>query len=294
MMIDGRSELVVLKTVDDVRRFRAELSAQGRTLALVPTMGFLHRGHLALMHAAGEKADIVMASIFVNPTQFGPDEDLDTYPRDTEGDLAKAREAGCTAVFMPDADTMYGDGAETKVNVGPLSQELCGRSRPTHFAGVCTVVLKLFNITGCDVAIFGEKDYQQLAVIRRMVRDLDVPVRVFGYPIVREDDGLAMSSRNAYLSPEQRRQALALSKGLGEVKSAWAAGERNAETLTGLVTARIAREADAQVDYIQVCNAESLMPVTGTCESATLVALAVHFGSTRLIDNLVLGGETLD
>jgi len=292
-MIDGRSELVVLKTVDDVRRFRAELSAQGRTLALVPTMGFLHRGHLALMHAAGEKADIVMASIFVNPTQFGPDEDLDTYPRDTEGDLAKAREAGCTAVFMPDVDTMYGDGAETQVNVGSLSQGLCGRSRPTHFAGVCTVVLKLFNITGCDVALFGEKDYQQLAVIRRMVRDLDVPVRVFGHPIVREDDGLAMSSRNAHLSPEQRRQALALSKGLGEVKSAWAAGERNAATLTGLVTARIAREIGAQVDYIQVCNAESLMPVTGVCEGATLVALAVHFGSTRLIDNLVLGGETL-
>ena len=198
----------VLRTVDAVREFTRSHHREGRTVGFVPTMGALHEGHLALMGTAAQHADVVLASIFVNPTQFGPGEDLDAYPRDEQGDLDKAQAAGCQAVFMPSVEVMYPPGVATTVAVPDLAQYLCGQSRPTHFAGVCQVVLKLFNIVGCDVAVFGQKDYQQLAIIRRMVRDLNVPVRVVGHPIVRASDGLALSSRNAYLSPHQRAQAL--------------------------------------------------------------------------------------
>ena len=290
MSITRPDGLQVLTTVSEVRAYRDQLRAAGHTLGLVPTMGFLHEGHLNLMRAAQDHADVVMASVFVNPTQFAPDEDFETYPRDTEGDLAKARAAGCAAVFLPQVSAMYGDGAQTTVHMGPLAEELCGRRRPTHFTGVCTVVLKLFNITGCDVAVFGQKDYQQLAIIRQMVRDLDVPVAVVGHPIVRESDGLAKSSRNAYLDPDARRQAVALSSALALVTDAWGHGERDPERLEAMARTRIAEASLAVVDYVQVSDAVTLAPHSDRCDGDTVIALAVYFGATRLIDNVVLRG----
>lgn len=278
----------VLRTIEAVRAFSAARHAAGERVALVPTMGYLHDGHLSLMRAARERAGAVMASIFVNPTQFGPNEDFARYPRDEAGDLAKAARAGCDAVFLPSVEAMYPPGAATRVEVPTLAAPLCGVSRPTHFAGVCTVVLKLFNITRCDVAVFGEKDYQQLAVIRRMVRDLDVPVEVVGHPIVREPDGLAMSSRNVYLSAAERAAALALGRGLADARAAWAAGERDPRRLEAVVRARVASAPGAAVDYIEARDAEDLSVLDGPATRPVLLALAVRFGATRLIDNTVL------
>src|SRR5512140_2355746 len=210
--------------VEDLRR-------DGRRIAVVPTMGALHEGHLSLLRAARARADIVILTIFVNPTQFGPKEDLSKYPRDEAGDLAKARSCGIDLAFCPDASAMYPAGAQTFVEVRELAQPLCGASRPGHFAGVATIVTKLFHITQPHLAIFGEKDYQQLAIIRRMVRDLDFGIEIVSVPIVREADGLALSSRNAYLSAEQRRVALALSRGLAAAEARVRAGERDARAL---------------------------------------------------------------
>ncbi|MBZ0233657.1 MAG: pantoate--beta-alanine ligase, partial [Deltaproteobacteria bacterium] len=205
--------------VEDIRR-------DGLRIAVVPTMGYLHEGHLSLLRAARARADVVILTIFVNPTQFGPSEDLSRYPRDEDGDLAKARPCGVDLAFCPDVAAMYPAGAQTFVEVRELAKPLCGEKRPGHFAGVATVVTKLFNLTQPHVAFFGEKDFQQLAVIRRMVRDLDQGVEIVGMPIVREPDGLAMSSRNAYLSPAERRDALSLSAGLAAAEAAFRAGER--------------------------------------------------------------------
>lgn len=277
----------ILRTRAAMRAYRA--AHRGARLGLVPTMGFLHDGHLALMKTAAGHAERVVASVFVNPTQFGPGEDLDRYPRDESGDLAKCEAAGCAAVFLPSVDEMYAPGAATRVEVPPLAEFLCGASRPTHFAGVCTVVCLLFNITGCDVAVFGEKDYQQLAIIRRMVRDLALPVEVVGHPIVREADGLAMSSRNAYLSAEQRREAVALSAALAEARAKFGAGERDAEALRAVMRARVAAAAGGEVDYVEVVDADALRPIEGAIEAPARAALAVRFGATRLIDNAALG-----
>ena len=281
--------LVVLETKEAVRALRADTRSRGLTLGFVPTMGYLHDGHLSLIRVARAQSDVVLMSLFVNPTQFGAGEDLDAYPRDIEGDLRKARAAGADVVFIPSNQEMYAPESETVVQVGPLADELCGASRPTHFAGVCTVVAKLFNITGCDLAVFGEKDYQQLAIIRRMVQDLDIPVQVIGAPIVREVDGLAMSSRNAYLSDTERRDALALNQGLKGAAQAWQTGERSAAALGDIVRGRIAEVVGARVDYVQVVDADTLRPVEEMCSRGTLVAVAVYFGETRLIDNMVLG-----
>jgi pantoate--beta-alanine ligase len=270
-------------------RARAEdLRRDGRRIAVVPTMGALHDGHLALVRAARARADIAILTIFVNPTQFGPSEDLAKYPRDEAGDLAKARGAGIDLAFCPEAAAMYRPGSQTFVEVRELQQPLCGASRPGHFAGVATVVAKLFHITQPHIAVFGEKDYQQLAIIRRMVRDLDFAIEIASVPIVRESDGLALSSRNAYLSPDQRRAALSLSAGLAAAGRAFAAGERRADPLVAAARAPIEAQAETRIDYVELRDADELTPITQV-ERRAVLAMAVFVGTTRLIDNRVLG-----
>jgi len=264
------------------------LRRDGRRIAVVPTMGALHEGHLALLRAARGQADVVILTIFVNPTQFGPNEDLGKYPRDEAGDLKKARRAGIDLAFCPEPAAMYLPGAQTFVEVRALSQPLCGASRPGHFAGVATVVAKLFHITQPHVAVFGEKDYQQLAIIRRMARDLDFAVEIASVPIVREPDGLAMSSRNAYLSPEQRLAARSLSAGLAAAEHAFAGGERRAAALIAAARAPIEAAAETRIDYGELRDAEELTAITDV-ERPAVLALAVFVGTTRLIDNRVLG-----
>lgn len=280
----------ILTTKAAVAAFAEAHRRAGRRIAFVPTMGALHTGHLDLMRAAASHAEVVLASIFVNPLQFGPGEDFERYPRDTEGDLRKAESAGCHAVFLPSVAEMYPPGAETTVQVTALAAPLCGVSRPGHFTGVATVVLKLLNITRCDVVLLGQKDYQQLAVIRRMVRDLDVPVQVVGHPIVREVDGLAMSSRNVYLTPAQRQAALCLSQGLAAAEARWVAGERDPRALEVAVLAVVEPTAGAVVEYIEARNASDLADITEAPPEGVVLAMAVRFGATRLLDNRVLGG----
>ena len=271
-------------------RARAEdLRRDGRKIAVVPTMGALHEGHLALVRHARARADVVILTIFVNPTQFGPNEDLSRYPRDEAGDLAIARPAGVDLAFCPSASAMYPAGAQTFVEVRELQQPMCGASRPGHFAGVATIVSKLFHITLPHIAVFGEKDYQQLAIIRRMVRDLDFAIEISSVPIVREPDGLALSSRNAYLSKEQRRAALALSKGLAAAEAAFRAGERSPVALLIAARAPIESESLARIDYVELRDAEELTPFATTVDRRAVLALAVFVGATRLIDNRVLG-----
>ncbi len=268
---------------------RAEdLRRDGRRIAVVPTMGALHEGHLSLLRAARARADAVILTIFVNPTQFGPAEDLSRYPRDEAGDLAKAR-PWIDLAFCPDAPAMYPTGAQTFIEVRELQQPLCGASRPGHFAGVATIVAKLFHATVPHVAVFGEKDYQQLAIIRRMVRDLDFGIEIVGAPIVREPDGLALSSRNAYLSPEQRAAALSLSKGLAAAEARVEAGERSATAIVTAAREVIRAEPLARIDYVELRDADELTPVD-TLAGRAVLAMAVFVGTTRLIDNRVLAG----
>src|SRR4051812_2883635 len=266
--------------VEDLRR-------DGRRIAVVPTMGALHEGHLTLLRAARARADIVILTIFVNPTQFGPKEDLAKYPRDEAGDIAKARTCDIDLAFCPEASAMYPAGAQTFIEVRELQKPLCGASRPGHFAGVATIVSKLFNITLSHLAVFGEKDYQQLAIIRRMVRDLDFGIEIMGVPIIREPDGLALSSRNAYLSREDRTAALSLSRGLAAAESLAKAGERDASKLVAAARAPIEAEARARIDYVELRDADSLETV-GTLDRKSVLAMAVFVGATRLIDNRVL------
>ena len=268
-------------------RARAEdLRRDGRRIAVVPTMGALHDGHLQLLRAARAKADILILTIFVNPTQFGPNEDLAKYPRDEAGDLAKARACGIDLAFCPEASAMYPAGAQTFVEVRELQQPLCGARRPGHFAGVATIVTKLFHITQPHVAVFGEKDYQQLAIIRRMVRDLDFGIEIASVPIVREADGLAMSSRNAYLSAEQRAQALALSRGLAAAEQLAKGGERDAQKLVAAARAPLERE-QLRIDYVELRDAHELTELAALDRPGVL-AVAAFVGATRLIDNRVL------
>ncbi|HEX2691528.1 MAG TPA: pantoate--beta-alanine ligase [Kofleriaceae bacterium] len=270
-------------------RTKAEdLRRDGRRIAVVPTMGALHDGHLALLRAARSMADIVLLTIFVNPTQFGPNEDLTKYPRDEAGDLARARGVGIDLAFCPEPSAMYLPGAQTFVEVREFQKPLCGGSRPGHFAGVATVVTKLFHITQPHVAVFGEKDYQQLAIIRRMVRDLDFGVEIASVPIVREADGLAMSSRNAYLSTDERRTARSLSAGLTAAEHAFASGERDAAALVAAARAPIEAESGARIDYVELRDADELTLIERV-ERPAVLALAAFVGTTRLIDNRVLG-----
>jgi pantoate--beta-alanine ligase len=273
-----------LRTIAEAREWRAAVAG---ALGVVPTMGYLHEGHLSLVRASRERDDVTIATIFVNPTQFTPTEDLSRYPRDEGRDLALLDAAGVAAVFAPSAEEMYPDGYSTFVVVEGLTARLEGAARPTHFRGVTTVVAKLLHILQPERAYFGQKDAQQLAVIRRMVRDLDLPVEIVGMPIVREADGLAMSSRNVYLTPEQRQAALVLSRSLAAARSAYDAGERDAAALRAIVEDKVRAEPLAELDYASVADAETLEELTRV-EGTALVSLAVRFGGTRLIDNAVL------
>lgn len=278
----------VVTRVADVRAFVRARRLAGVRLGLVSTMGYLHDGHLSLVRRARAECDAVMASVFVNPLQFGPAEDLGAYPRDLDRDLALLEAEGADLVFAPPVEEMYPGGAPlTTVDVQGLTGVLCGRSRAGHFRGVATVVAKLFGIFQPDAAYFGEKDYQQLQVIRRMVADLNLDVDVIGCPIVREPDGLALSSRNVYLSPAERVGALALSRSLAAARRRAADGERDAGALAAHVQALIAAEPLARIDYVAVVDAATLQPVDRLA-GPVLVALAVFFGRARLIDNAVI------
>jgi pantoate--beta-alanine ligase len=277
----------VVKASRDFRRACQEARVDG-PLALVPTMGFLHEGHASLIRAARNLAPTVAVTIFVNPTQFGPNEDLSRYPRDLEGDLQRCGRAGASFVFAPDSPSeMYPAGFQTYVDPGPLAVPLCGARRPGHFRGVCTVVAKLFALSRADVALFGEKDYQQLQIIRRMAADLDIGTEVIGRPIVREADGLALSSRNAYLLPEERPRATALWRSILAVRERFRAGERDPDALEALARETLER-AGLRVDYAELRDPIELQPAVQADPSSRLF-LAAFLAKTRLIDNAALG-----
>jgi len=277
----------ILKTKADMQTWSAAKKKQGKTISFVPTMGYLHKGHVSLLEIGKPLSDELVLSIFVNPTQFGPNEDLDAYPSNIQNDLDLAQQAGVTGVFLPEKSEMYGPGYQTHVSLDHLPQYLCGRSRPVHFGGVATVVTKLFNIVMPDVAIFGKKDFQQLAVIRQMVKDLDFNIRIIGGEIIREKDGLAMSSRNAYLTPEQRASAVCLSQAIHLLKQKVAQGVRSVPDLVKEAQAFILSFDHTRVDYIELCHPRTLEPVE-TVQAETLVAMAVQVGKSRLIDNALI------
>ena len=277
----------ICTTISEMRSAGSAAHGAGKRLALVPTMGALHEGHLSLVRAARAKCDVVVVSIFVNPTQFGPNEDLTRYPRPFTRDCELLRNEKVDFVFAPTVEEMYPPCSATFVNVQNLSDRLCGKSRPGHFRGVTTVVSKLFNIVSPDVAFFGQKDAAQVAVIRAMVRDLNFPVEIVAGPIVRETDGLAMSSRNAYLTPQQRSQALALYRTLARVRELYDLGERDTEQLIGAGKRTFEREPAARLDYLEIVDPDTLAPLENA-EPGALVAIAGILGTTRLIDNIVL------
>ena len=277
----------VIETVDLMQKTSESLRSAGHSISLVPTMGFLHEGHLELMRVAKKHSDKLIISVFVNPAQFGPAEDYDEYPRDTEGDFAKAREVGVDIVFMPSVEEMYPDGFQTEVKVKRVTHRLCGISRPGHFDGVTTVVSKLFNITKPHLAIFGQKDYQQLTVISRMVTDLNMDIQVIGVPTVREPDGIAMSSRNSYLSPKERKSALCLKKSLDLAGKMFREGEKRAAVIKEAIETSIQSRAFTHIDYITMCDPVTLENID-TLGEESLLALSVRVGNTKLIDNCIL------
>lgn len=279
--------MIVIETVAQMQHYARE--RRGR-IALVPTMGYLHEGHASLMVEARKRAEIVVVSIFVNPTQFGVNEDLDSYPRDLERDKRIAAEAGVDVIFAPKASDMYPLGYQSYVNVEGLTAHLCGASRPGHFRGVTTVVAKLFNIVTPKLAVFGKKDFQQLAVIRRMVQDLNMDVEIVGMPIVRESDGLALSSRNVKLDPAQRESALCLSRAIAAAKESFRSGTHSVSSLRESALSVIGREPSAEVDYLEFRDPDTLEELE-KADATTLLALAVRFGAVRLIDNCILGEE---
>ena len=281
----------ILTSPGAMRAWAREQIVLGKKIALVPTMGFFHEGHLSLMRMAARHADVVVASLFVNPMQFGLNEDLDRYPRNFAQDSDLAAGEGVTVLFAPEADGMYPAGFQTTVSVEHLSRLLCGADRPGHFNGVTTVVSKLFHIVQPDVAVFGQKDFQQLSIIRRMVQDLDMGVEILAHPIVREPDGLAMSSRNAYLDENQRKSALSLSKGIALARSLFTEGERETAVLGKKVKEHILSYDGTGIDYISFVDCSSLEPVD-RADQQTLLALAVTIdGRVRLIDNGLLVGD---
>lgn len=277
-----------MKIVENISELRNELSKLERPLGFVPTMGFLHEGHLSLVRKAREGNPSVVVSIFANPTQFAPEEDLENYPRDIKRDLELLAAEGADLVWIPTVEIMYPEGYQTWVEVEGLSTLLEGSFRPTHFRGVTTVVAKLFNAVGPDRAYFGQKDAQQAAVIQQMARDLDFPIEIVVCPIVREDDGLAMSSRNTYLDENERVAARCLSRGLFLARDAFLSGERRAETLTRIVSDEIKAEALADLQYVSCADPEMLVELKGEVSSC-LISMAVYVGKTRLIDNILLG-----
>lgn len=280
-----------MKLIHDVQEMQqAMLQAKrsGTRIVFVPTMGFLHEGHASLLREGRSRGDLLVLSIFVNPTQFGPQEDLDKYPRNLDGDCSLAEACGVDYIFAPTAQGMYPAGFQTTVSLGSLTEPLCGASRPGHFNGVAVVVTKLFGIVQPDSALFGKKDFQQLAIIRQMVTDLNLAVEIVGMPIVREADGLAMSSRNSYLTPAQRQQALCLFRGIQAAQRLFKGGELSAERLLSAVRTEIEAVPEAAIDYLELRNKTTLQTVDQAADDS-LLALAVKIGATRLIDNRVLG-----
>ncbi|HEY0602474.1 MAG TPA: pantoate--beta-alanine ligase [Herpetosiphonaceae bacterium] len=277
-----------MQILETIQAFREAHAALSGTLGLVPTMGYLHAGHLELVRRARAECEYVAVSIFVNPTQFGPNEDLGRYPRDVPRDLELLRAEGVDLVLLPGVDEIYPPGFSTYVEVEGMNTVLEGVRRPGHFRGVATVVCKLFNIVQAQRAYFGQKDAQQTVVIRRMVRDLAIPTEIVIVPTVREADGLAMSSRNVYLDPEQRAAAPVLYRGLQQVVTLYERGERNAPTLRAALEAELAQEPLAQVEYVSIADLVSLQEIDGPIAEGALVSLAVRFGTTRLIDNVIL------
>lgn len=277
--------MIIAETINEVRAQVREWKRQGLKVGLVPTMGYLHEGHASLVRESVRRCDKTVASVFVNPTQFAPNEDLATYPRDFARDCEVLEREGCDMVFHPSVEEMYPEGFATYVEIqSEMPKQLCGKTRPIHFRGVCTVVCKLFNIATPDMAFFGEKDAQQLAIVRRMVRDLSIGVEIVGCPIVREADGLAKSSRNAYLSEKERSAALVLSKAVSLGKKMTEEGERDASKVVAAMRALIEAEPLARIDYVSAVDGETMAPVKEISDR-TLVALAVYIGKTRLIDN---------
>lgn len=276
----------IIKTIDELRSIVKGWKKEGLSVGLVPTMGYLHDGHRSLIVRAASENDRVVVSDFVNPTQFGVNEDLDSYPRDIDRDAAVCEAAGADLIFHPELEEMYFKDSCTFVDMDKLTKGLCGKTRPTHFRGVCTVVSKLFLIVAPDRAYFGQKDAQQLAVIRRMVRDLNFDIEIVGCPIVREEDGLAMSSRNTYLNKEERKAALILHESLMLGKEMMEQGERDASKIKSAIVHKIETEPLARIDYVELVNAENLETVD-VVEGRVLTALAVYIGKTRLIDNMV-------
>ena len=273
-------------SISEVRQIVKEWRKEGLTVGLVPTMGYLHEGHKSLIDKAVKENDRVVVSVFVNPIQFGPTEDLASYPRDLERDAKLCEEAGANLIFHPEKEEMYFDDFSSFVEVQGVSKGLCGKSRPIHFRGVCTVVTKLFNIVKPDRAYFGQKDAQQLAVVKRMVRDLNMDIEIIGCPIIREEDGLAKSSRNTYLSPEERKAAVILSKSLRLGKEAIKAGERDSKKIIEIITNNINTEKLAKIDYVEIVDPLSIENID-KIENSALVAMAVYIGKTRLIDNFI-------
>jgi pantoate--beta-alanine ligase len=280
----------IVKTVKEMKEVVRDLKKQGEIIGFVPTMGYLHEGHLALIRESVRKADNTVVSIFVNPTQFGPNEDYERYPRDIERDENLLIEEKVDYLFYPSVKEMYPEGYKTYVEVRELQDKLCGLSRPGHFRGVCTIVLKLFNIVQPDIAFFGQKDAQQAIIIKRMVRDLNLDVEIKVLPIVREKDGLAMSSRNTYLNPEQRKAATVLYKSLQSAKELIEKGERNANTIISKMKELIDAESLAKIDYIEIVDLEELNPIDEIKDKA-LIALAIYIGRTRLIDNIIVNSK---
>lgn len=287
--LEERRTMEIAYTVEDVKSQVRQWKKEGLTVGLVPTMGYLHEGHESLIKRAVAENDRVVVSVFLNPTQFAPNEDLASYPRDFEADTKLCEGAGAALVFHPEPSEMYAEDACTFVDMTAVTKELCGKSRPIHFRGVCTVVNKLMNISMADRAYFGQKDAQQLAVIRRMVRDLNMNVEVVGCPIVREVDGLAKSSRNTYLSEEERKAGLVLSQAVKLGQKLVAEGEKSAAAVTGAMSELISAEPLAKIDYVSMVSWDSIEPVE-TIEGPVLVAMAVYIGKTRLIDNFIYEG----
>jgi pantoate--beta-alanine ligase len=277
----------LFKTVSEMQSWSKQTTKQGKTICLVPTMGYFHKGHLSLIEKGRTQYDKIVVSIFVNPTQFGENEDLDSYPVDLENDLSLAEKLHTDVVFLPPKEEIYNKNFQTYVELEKLPNHLCGFSRPVHFKGVATVVAKLFNIVMPDAAVFGQKDYQQLRVIRQMTKDLNFNIKIIGAPIVREGDGLAMSSRNTYLTPEQRKSGLCLSKSIEKAKILIRQGETDTEVILNKISVYINSFEGVQIDYTALCDPETLDKVK-MVNGKTLFALAVKIGKTRLIDNAVI------
>ncbi len=285
--------MILCKTVSDLRRFITQCKSEQKTIGLVPTMGALHEGHASLIKASYAENDVTVVSVFVNPTQFGPNEDFDKYPRQLDDDCQVAKDCGADVVFAPEPEELYPNKDMTWVEVtGDVTKVLCGKSRPTHFRGVTTVVSKLMHLAQPNRAYFGQKDAQQAAVLQRMIDDLFFPLELRIMPIVRETDGLAKSSRNKYLTSEERKAALTLSQTLFAAQDKFAAGERDAEKILNFVIAQIKTEPLSDIDYVEMYGLPGLVPTGDTVTGKTLLAVAVRFGTTRLIDNVVLEAES--